>query len=80
MDGIGVVMEGRRFYPKGPLLSHVLGFVWDGWEGLEGLERRYESHLHGEKRVTILQRDALGRTVFPKGLTEQAPTPGMPSH
>jgi cell division protein FtsI (penicillin-binding protein 3) len=25
LDGIGVVMEGRRFYPKGPLLAHVLG-------------------------------------------------------
>ena len=76
MDGIGVVMEGRRFYPKGPLLSHVLGFAGMDGEGLEGVERRYESHLHGEKRVTVLQRDALGRTVFPKGLTEQSPAPG----
>jgi cell division protein FtsI (penicillin-binding protein 3) len=76
IEGIGVVMEGRRFYPKGPLLSHVLGFAGMDGEGLEGIERRYESHLHGEKRVTILQRDALGRTVFPKGRVEQVPTPG----
>lgn len=76
MDGIGVVMEGRRFYPKGPLLSHVLGFAGMDGAGLEGVERRYESHLHGEKRVTVLQRDALGRTVFPKGLAEQGPAPG----
>src|SRR5215510_2726836 len=76
LDGIGVVMEGRRFYPKGLLLSHVLGFAGIDGEGLEGLELRYDSHLHGEKRVTILQRDALGRTVFPKGLTEQPPAPG----
>ena len=76
MDGIGVVMEGRRFYPKGALLSHVLGFAGMDGEGLEGIERRYESHLHGEKRVTVLQRDALGRTVFPKGFAEQSPTPG----
>lgn len=76
LDGIGVVMEGRRFYPKGPLLSHVLGFAGIDGEGLEGLERRYEPHLHGEKRITILQRDALGRTVFPKGLAEQPPAPG----
>ncbi len=76
MDGIGVVMEGRRFYPKGPLLSHVLGFAGMDGEGLEGIECRYESHLHGEKRVTVLQRDALGRTVFPKGLAEQSPAPG----
>src|SRR5262245_38076527 len=57
IDGIGMVMEGRRFYPKGPLLAHVLGFVGMDGLGLEGLERRYESQLHGEKRVTILQRD-----------------------
>jgi len=76
LDGIGVVMEGRRFYPKGPLLAHVLGFAGMDGLGLEGLERRYESQLHGEKRVTILQRDALGRTVFPKGLAEKPPAPG----
>ncbi len=76
IDGIGTVMEGRRFYPKGPLLAHVLGFAGMDGLGLEGLERRYESQLHGEKRVTILQRDALGRTVFPKGLAEQVPAPG----
>lgn len=76
MDGIGVVMEGRRFYPKGPLLSHVLGFAGMDGEGLEGIERRYESQLRGEKRVVVLQRDALGRTVFPKGLAEQSPASG----
>ncbi len=76
IDGIGVVMEGRRFYPKGPLLSHVLGFAGMDGAGLEGVERRYESHLHGEKLMTVLQRDALGRTVFPKGLVEQTPAPG----
>jgi cell division protein FtsI (penicillin-binding protein 3) len=77
IDGIGMVMEGRRFYPKGPLLAHVLGFVGMDGVGLEGLERRYESQLHGEKRLTILQRDALGRTVFPKGLREQVPLSGQ---
>lgn len=76
IDGIGMVMEGRRFYPKGPLLAHVLGFVGMDGIGLEGLERRYETQLHGEKRMTILQRDALGRTVFPKGLREQVPAAG----
>ncbi len=76
LDGVGVVMEGRRFYPKGPLLAHVLGFAGMDGQGLEGLERRYESQLHGEKRVTILQRDALGRTVFPKSFAEKPPVPG----
>lgn len=76
LDGIGVVMEGRRFYPKGPLLAHVLGFSGMDGEGLEGVEHRYESYLRGEKRMMVLQRDGKGRTVFPKGMTEQSPTPG----
>lgn len=77
LDGIGVVMEGRRFYPKGPLLAHVLGFSGMDGEGLEGVEHRYESYLRGEKRMMVVQRDALGRAVFPKGMTERNPTPGQ---
>lgn len=76
LDGIGTVMEGRRFYPKGGLLSHVLGFAGMDGQGLEGVERRYDPYLRGEKRQVVLQRDALGRTVFPKGLTEQGPSAG----
>ncbi len=76
LGGIGVVMEGQRFYPKGPLLSHVLGFAGMDSQGLEGIERRYDPSLRGEKQMVVLQRDALGRTVFPKGLHEQAPSAG----
>jgi cell division protein FtsI (penicillin-binding protein 3) len=76
LDGIGIVLEGRRFYPNGTLLSHVLGFAGMDGQGLEGLERRYDKYLSGEKQLVILQRDALGRTVFPKGISERTPTPG----
>ena len=76
LDGVGVVMEGRRFYPKGPLLSHVLGFAGMDDRGLEGVELRYEQYLRGEKRRVVLQRDALGRAVFPKGLNEEGAAGG----
>ncbi len=76
LGGIGTVIEGRRFYPKGPLLAHVLGFSGMDGQGLEGLELRYDRILQGEKRLVVMERDALGRTVFPKGLTEQGPAPG----
>ncbi len=76
LDGIGIVMEGRRFYPKGPLLSQVLGFAGMDGQGLEGIEHRYDRYLRGEKRSVELQRDALGRTVFPKGLGDQMPSAG----
>jgi cell division protein FtsI (penicillin-binding protein 3) len=76
LEGIGVVMEGRRFYPKGPLMSHVLGFAGMDGQGLEGIERRYEPYLRGAKQSVVLQRDALGRTVFPKGPNDLGPAPG----
>lgn len=76
LEGIGVVMEGQRFYPKGPLLSHVLGFAGMDSQGLEGVERRYDPYLRGEKQMVVLQRDALGRTVFPRGLRDQVPSAG----
>jgi cell division protein FtsI (penicillin-binding protein 3) len=76
LGGVGVVMEGRRFYPKGPLLSHVLGFAGMDDRGLEGVELRYEQYLRGEKRTVVLQRDALGRAVFPKGLNEEGASAG----
>jgi cell division protein FtsI (penicillin-binding protein 3) len=76
LGGIGTVMEGRRFYPKGPLLGHVLGFAGLDGRGLEGVERRYEQVLHGEKRLVVMERDALGHTVFPRDLTDQVPSPG----
>lgn len=76
LKGIGVVMEGRRFYPKGPLLAHVLGFSGMDGEGLEGVEHRYEVDLHGERQQMVLQRDAKGRTIFSKGSTEESPAPG----
>jgi len=58
------------------LLSHVLGFAGMDSQGLEGIERRYDPYLRGEKQMVVLQRDALGRTVFPKGLHEQTPSTG----
>ncbi len=76
LHGIGVVMEGRRFYPKGPLLAHALGFTGMDGEGLEGIERGYERYLRGDTRTLTLQRDALGRTIFPQGPSEQAPAAG----
>ncbi|MDO8547231.1 MAG: penicillin-binding protein 2, partial [Nitrospirales bacterium] len=76
MDGIGVIPEGRRFYPKGAMLSHVLGFANIDNQGLEGLERRYDAQLRGERGHLVVERDAFGGAVFPKELNYVAPSPG----
>lgn len=76
LAGIGVVMEGRRFYPKGPLLAHVLGFAGMDGSGLEGIERRYDRYLHGDKQIMLLERDALGHTVLPREVQDAGPDAG----
>ncbi len=76
LAGVGVVPEGRRFYPKGVMLSHVLGFADIDNLGLEGLERRYDPLLRGERGHLVVERDALGGAVFPRGLNYLAPSPG----
>ncbi len=76
LAGVGVVPEGRRFYPKGAMLANLLGFANIDNEGLEGLERRYDAQLRGERGRLIVERDALGGAVFPKGLNYVAPSPG----
>lgn len=76
LAGIGVIPEGRRFYPKGTMLAHVLGFANIDNQGLEGLELKYDPHLRGERGRLVVERDALGGAVFPKELNYVAPSPG----
>jgi cell division protein FtsI (penicillin-binding protein 3) len=70
IPGINMVKEKRRFYPKGTLLAHVLGFAGMDSQGLEGLEVGYERYLQGQARKVLLDRDAFGRLIFPENQHE----------
>ncbi len=59
LPGISIAMESHRFYPKGSLLSHLLGFAGRDSRGLEGLEWRFDSYLRGQKRTVQFRKDAL---------------------
>jgi cell division protein FtsI (penicillin-binding protein 3) len=76
LSGVDIVMEPRRFYPKGVLLSHLLGFAGIDSQGLEGLELQYETFLRGQKSLVRFQRDALGRTISLRGTKGQRPPQG----
>ena len=65
LPGVVVTREPHRFYPKGELVSHVLGFAGVDSQGLEGIEFQYEPYLRGEKNLVKYRRDALGRTIAP---------------
>lgn len=76
LNGIGFVMESQRFYPKRALFGHLLGFAGLDNRGLEGIELKYDTTLRGEKGWLVLERDAHGKSIFPKDLNYIAPSRG----
>ncbi|MTI95035.1 MAG: PASTA domain-containing protein [Firmicutes bacterium] len=60
LPGIRTTIESKRFYPRGNLASHVLGFAGVD-EGLEGIEVYYEEELKGKPGYIIFESDARGR-------------------
>ncbi len=80
LPGINMEKEKQRFYPKGTLLAHVLGFAGIDRQGLEGLEFGYERYLQGQARRVLLHRDALGRVIFPERQQEADSLSGHTIH
>jgi len=76
IDGVGVLNESQRFYPKRNLMGHLLGFAGVDNQGLEGIERAYNKLLQGEKGWAVVERDAFGHPIFQKGLDYFAPSRG----
>ncbi|MDR4493926.1 MAG: peptidoglycan D,D-transpeptidase FtsI family protein [Nitrospirales bacterium] len=63
LPGLELVKEPHRFYPKGTLVSHVVGYAGIDSQGLGGVEHQYEPLLRGHKNLVQYQRDALGRKI-----------------
>lgn len=63
IKGLGFVQDAKRFYPKGHLASHILGFVDIDNKGLEGVELKYHNALSTSGRKVMLSRDASGKTL-----------------
>ncbi len=75
-EGVRLMPERRRIYPKKALLGQTLGFAGTDHEGLEGLERAYDRTLRGEKGWLTYERDGMGQQLFPKDLHYVAPSRG----
>lgn len=76
ITGIYKVPESRRFYPKGQLLGHTIGFAGLDNQGLAGVEQVYNGKLKGEDVTYVVERDALGRSVFPTDSVYERPSHG----
>jgi cell division protein FtsI (penicillin-binding protein 3) len=75
LPGVSLQREYRRFYPRGEVMAHVLGFTNIDDQGQEGLELAYDEWLDGEPGLKRVLRDRLGRVVDDIELIS-APEPG----
>ncbi|MBI3755408.1 MAG: penicillin-binding protein, partial [Deltaproteobacteria bacterium] len=64
MPGLGFVKEGKRFYPKPHIASHLIGFVGLDSKGLEGIELGYDEYMAGVSARRTDERDALGNEIL----------------
>ncbi len=63
LDGVGYLLESRRFYPYNESASVLIGKVGVDGNGLSGLEALYDRRLSGEQFRTVVTRDALGNMI-----------------
>ncbi len=63
VNGINLIPETRRFYPRSWEASQVLGFVGAQGQGLWGLEGYYNGVLGGHNGVRKVVSDAIGQPI-----------------
>jgi cell division protein FtsI/penicillin-binding protein 2 len=63
IDGISMVPEVKRVYPRSWAASQVLGSVGWGDRGLSGLEYLYDRVLRGSQGLRRIVNDALGQPI-----------------
>ena len=71
--GFGFVHESRRYYPNGPLLANVLGFVGIDDIGLSGMEKSMEPYIGGEKSQYKVITDAKGNPILRSSVNQKEP-------
>jgi cell division protein FtsI/penicillin-binding protein 2 len=70
--GLGILVEEKRFYPKGKLASHVIGCVNFDNEGLDGIEKSYDSQMtsYYYEETQPLSKDGKNRIIKPVGVND----------
>ncbi|MEO1574144.1 MAG: penicillin-binding transpeptidase domain-containing protein [Pseudomonadota bacterium] len=77
LPGVYTQREYRRFYPRGPVTGHVLGFTDVDDRGQEGLEYAFDSWMRAVPGVQLMLRDRRGTIVADVESVEPA-DPGEP--
>ncbi len=75
-EGLKFREEEKRFYPKGALGAHIIGFVGVDNIGLDGIEKAYDSYMQGDLQEFVIQKDRKGRALIPRGIGYDERTSG----
>ncbi len=75
IEGLEIVPESRRIYPRDYLASQLLGMVGTDDTGLAGLEHRHDDALSGTPGRRLLVKDAMGDAI--KLRDERRAVPGQ---
>jgi cell division protein FtsI (penicillin-binding protein 3) len=59
LPGIGFLKENKRFYPNGPLVSHIIGHVNIDNQGIAGMEKWLDGHGLAALHMAGLATDRL---------------------
>jgi cell division protein FtsI (penicillin-binding protein 3) len=57
-EPFGFQTEPKRYYPRGKLAVHVVGYATIDGDGVEGVEQRFDSVLQGDPTVYLALQDA----------------------
>jgi cell division protein FtsI/penicillin-binding protein 2 len=79
-QGLEIVEEYRRSYPRRTLAASVLGYVGTDGKGLDGLEFHYENLLRGEPGHLVQQVDAVGAAIPGMETESEEPVDGLTLH
>ncbi|MCL6450030.1 MAG: PASTA domain-containing protein [Acetobacteraceae bacterium] len=77
LPGVGLTQESQRFYPKGTLACHLLGFAGIDSQGLEGVEVSYDRELRGTPGRIVVEYDARGHELPQAVHHYEPPQPGL---
>lgn len=64
LPGIETTQEGKRVYPSGSLVAHLIGIAGIDSQGLEGLELQYDEYLQGKHGRIEAEVDSLGKAIL----------------
>jgi cell division protein FtsI (penicillin-binding protein 3) len=73
LEGVGLMKESRRYYPKKELGAQLIGYVGVDNVGLGGLEAAYDQVVRGRDGKVLVQTDARRRGF---SSIERSPTAG----